>query len=149
MERLGPGGAGMEVGQAAGLFGGGERDHVAVGLVGCERRQGVCSARGEKLSTGLRPPFRRGGPGGAGGDGEERAGLHRQGRAERFCTTVDCVDISFLSDRTLDELPVPSRVGNTQVGSVDLNKPRIGAALSAALALAAAPPAVSGTRSRL
>jgi hypothetical protein len=61
------------------------------------------------------------------------------GMAERFCTTVDCVDISFLNDRALDELPLPSRVGTTRVGGVDLNKPRIRAALSAALALAAAP----------
>ena len=35
------------------------------------------------------------------------------GMAERFCTTVDCVDISFLNDRALDELPLPSRVGIT------------------------------------
>ncbi|HEX9543289.1 MAG TPA: hypothetical protein VGA04_34670 [Streptosporangiaceae bacterium] len=61
------------------------------------------------------------------------------GMAERFCTTVDCVDISFLNDRALDELPLPSRVGTARVGGVDLNKPRIRAALSAALALAAAP----------
>ena len=58
--------------------------------------------------------------------------------AERFCTTVDCVDISFLNDRALDELPLPSRAGTTRVSGVDLNKPRI-RALSAALALAAAP----------
>ncbi len=37
------------------------------------------------------------------------------------------------------ELPLPSRVGVTRVGGIDLNKPRIRAALSAALALAAAP----------
>ena len=61
------------------------------------------------------------------------------GMAERFCTTVDCVDISFLNDRALDELPLPSRVGTTRVGGVNLNKPRIRAALAAALALAAAP----------
>ena len=61
------------------------------------------------------------------------------GMAERFCTTVDCVDISFLNDRTLDELPLPSQVSTTRVSGVDLNKPRIRAALAAALALAAAP----------
>ena len=31
------------------------------------------------------------------------------GMAERFCTTVDCIDISFLTDRTLDQLPCPPR----------------------------------------
>jgi hypothetical protein len=61
------------------------------------------------------------------------------GMAERFCTTVDCVDISFLNNTALDELPLPSRVGATRVGGIDLNKPRIRAALAAALALAAAP----------
>ena len=35
--------------------------------------------------------------------------------------------------------PLPSRVGATRAGGIDLNKPRIRAALSAALALAAAP----------
>jgi hypothetical protein len=61
------------------------------------------------------------------------------GMAERFCTAVDCVDISFLNDQALDQLPLPSRVGATRVGGIDLNKPRTRAALTAALALAAAP----------
>jgi cell division septation protein DedD len=39
----------------------------------------------------------------------------------------------------LDQLPAPTRIGATRVGGVDLNKPRIRAALSAALALSAAP----------
>ena len=61
------------------------------------------------------------------------------GMAERFATALDCADISFLNDSALDELPLPSRVGVTRVGAVDLNKPRTRAALAAALALAAAP----------
>ena len=61
------------------------------------------------------------------------------GIAERFATTLDCADISFITDGTLDELPLPSRIGVTRTGGIDLNKPRIRAALSAALALAAAP----------
>jgi hypothetical protein len=61
------------------------------------------------------------------------------GMAERFATTLDCADISFLADGTLDELPLPSRLGATRAGGIDLNKPRIRAALSAALALTAAP----------
>jgi hypothetical protein len=59
--------------------------------------------------------------------------------AERFATALDCADISFLPDGTLDELPLPSRLGATRIGGIDLNKPRIRAALAAALALAAAP----------
>jgi hypothetical protein len=61
------------------------------------------------------------------------------GMAERFATTLDCADISFLAGTTLDELPLPSRIGATRTGGIDLNKPRIRAALAAALALAAAP----------
>ncbi len=59
--------------------------------------------------------------------------------AERFATTLDCADISFLPDGSLDELPLPSRLGATRTGGIDLNRPRIRAALAAALALAAAP----------
>ena len=61
------------------------------------------------------------------------------GMTGRFATALDCADISFLADGTLDELPQPSALGRTRVSGVDLNKPRIRAALSAALALAAAP----------
>ena len=61
------------------------------------------------------------------------------GMAERFATTLDCAGIGFLPDGTLDELPRPSRIGATRTGGIDLNKPRIRAALSAALVLAAAP----------
>jgi hypothetical protein len=30
-----------------------------------------------------------------------------RGMAERFCTTLDCVDTCFVADGTLDELPLP------------------------------------------
>jgi hypothetical protein len=59
--------------------------------------------------------------------------------AERFCTTLDCLDTCFLPDGTLDALPLPYRIGATRVGGIDLNKPRIRATLAAVLALAAAP----------
>jgi len=44
-----------------------------------------------------------------------------------------------LPDEVLDELPLPARAGTSRIAGVDLNKPRIRAALSAALALAPAP----------
>ena len=59
--------------------------------------------------------------------------------AERFATTLDCADTGFLPDGVLDQLPLPSQLGATRTGGIDLNKPRIRAALSAALALAPAP----------
>jgi hypothetical protein len=58
---------------------------------------------------------------------------------ERFCTILDCVTTGFLPDGTLDALPLPARVGRTRIGGIDLNKPRMRAALAAVLALAAAP----------
>ena len=61
------------------------------------------------------------------------------GITDRFATTLDCADIAFIADTTLDDLPLPSRLGATRTGGIDLNRPRIRAALSAALALAAAP----------
>jgi hypothetical protein len=61
------------------------------------------------------------------------------GMAERFCTALDCVDIGFLPDHTLDELPTASQIGATRVGGIDLNRPRKRSALAAVLALAASP----------
>jgi hypothetical protein len=59
--------------------------------------------------------------------------------AERFATTLDCADISFLPDGVLDQLPLPSRIGAVRTGGIDLTKPRIRAVLAAALALAPPP----------
>jgi hypothetical protein len=61
------------------------------------------------------------------------------GMASRFCTMLDCVDTGFIPDGTLDELPLPAQSGATRIGGIDLNKPRIRAALAAAAALAPAP----------
>jgi len=61
------------------------------------------------------------------------------GMAGRFCTTLDCVDAGFLPEDTLDQLPLPSRIGATRIGGIDLNKPRIRSTLAAVLALAPAP----------
>ena len=61
------------------------------------------------------------------------------GMVHRFCTMLDCVDLGFLPDGVLDQLPLPGRVGATRVGGLDLNKPRLRTALTAVLALSAAP----------
>jgi len=58
---------------------------------------------------------------------------------ERFLTTLDCVDVAFISDETLGQLPLSSRVGKVRVGGIDLNSPRMRAALSAVLALGPSP----------
>jgi hypothetical protein len=61
------------------------------------------------------------------------------GMLERFCTMLDCLDVAFLPDGILDQLPLPGQIGTTKISGVDLNKPRLRAALSAVLALSAAP----------
>jgi hypothetical protein len=61
------------------------------------------------------------------------------GMLERFLTALDCIDAAFIPDQTLDQLPLPSQIGTTRIGGVDLNQPRIRAVLQAVLALAPAP----------
>jgi hypothetical protein len=61
------------------------------------------------------------------------------GMLDRFTSMLDCVDVGFLPDGILDQLPLATQVGATRVGGVDTNKIRIRNALSAVLALAVAP----------
>ena len=61
------------------------------------------------------------------------------GMVDRFTSMLDCVDVGFLPDGILDQLPSPSQIGATRVGGVDINKPRTRAALAAVLALAVSP----------
>ena len=58
---------------------------------------------------------------------------------DRFTTMLDCVDVGFLPDGILDQLPTGSQVGATRVGGIDINKPRTRAVLAAVLALAVSP----------
>ena len=58
---------------------------------------------------------------------------------DRFTSMLDCVEIGFLPDGILDQLPTPSTLGATRTGGIDINVPRIRAALAAALGLAVAP----------
>jgi hypothetical protein len=60
-----------------------------------------------------------------------------KGMIEQFVTMLDCVDAAYVSDATLDQLPLPSRVGKTRVGGMDPNQLRIRA--TAVLALATMP----------
>jgi len=45
---------------------------------------------------------------------------------DRFTTTLDCVDHTFIGDDLLDRLPTPTQLGATRVGGIDLNKPPSG-----------------------
>src|SRR5207247_3616311 len=42
---------------------------------------------------------------------------------ERFIDALACIDRCFIGGETLDALPLPSPVGRTKVGGIDLNKP--------------------------
>ncbi len=61
------------------------------------------------------------------------------GMVDRFTSMLDCVELGFLPDGILDQLPTPSTLGATRTGGLDINLPRVRAALAAALALAVAP----------
>ncbi len=58
---------------------------------------------------------------------------------DHVLTTLDCVDHAFVADDTLEQLPAPASLGQTRVGGIDLNKPRMRAILAAVLTLAPAP----------
>lgn len=58
---------------------------------------------------------------------------------EQFLSNLYAMDATFISDETWDQLPKPSQVGRTRVGGVDVNRPRMQAVLSAALALVCSP----------
>jgi len=58
---------------------------------------------------------------------------------DRFTSMLDCVDIGFLPDGVLDQLPAPSHVAGNRIGGIDMNIPRVRGALAAVLALAVAP----------
>lgn len=57
----------------------------------------------------------------------------------RFLNALRCIDIAAISDDSLDEWPKPSFVGQTRVGGVNVNQPRMQAVIEAVIALAAAP----------
>ena len=57
----------------------------------------------------------------------------------RFLNALRCIDMAAISDDSLDEWPKPSWVGQTRVGGVNVNQPRMQAVIEAVIGLAAAP----------
>jgi hypothetical protein len=57
----------------------------------------------------------------------------------RFLNALRCIDVAAISDDCLDEWPKPSQVGQTRVGGVNVNQPRMRAVIEAVIGLAAAP----------
>jgi hypothetical protein len=62
-----------------------------------------------------------------------------RGILERFLDAVGCSNACFVSDETLENLPLPAQLGQTKVGGIDLNKPRMRRVAEAVLALSASP----------
>ena len=58
---------------------------------------------------------------------------------DRALSAFSWLERAFISDDTLERLPIPCRVGNTRVGGIDIGKPRMRAVLTAVLALAPSP----------
>jgi hypothetical protein len=65
--------------------------------------------------------------------------LRLRGILERFLNAVGCINACFISDETLENLPQPAQIGQTKVGGIDLNKPRMRRMAEAVLNLSAAP----------
>ena len=65
---------------------------------------------------------------------------------ERFLNAVGCLDACFVADETLENLPLPTKVGQTQVGGIDFNKPRMRRVAEAVLALSTSAEWVHGFR---
>ena len=62
-----------------------------------------------------------------------------KGILERLLNAVGCINACFVTDETLEKLPQPALIGQTRVGGIDLNKPRMRRVAEAVLALSAAP----------
>jgi hypothetical protein len=62
-----------------------------------------------------------------------------KGVLERFADALSCIDQCFIADDILEQLPAASRVGNTIVGGIDLNKARMRAVVEAVIALSPSP----------
>ena len=62
-----------------------------------------------------------------------------KGILTRFLNVVRCIDVACIGEARLDELPTPSQVGQTRVGGVDINKPRMRAVVEAVMGLSPAP----------
>jgi len=58
---------------------------------------------------------------------------------ERFLDALGCINACFVSDETLEQLPQAAQIGQTKVGGIDLNKPRMRRVAEAVLTLSAVP----------
>ena len=69
-----------------------------------------------------------------------------KGMLERFMEALSCSNQCFIGDEMLERLPLPSRVGKSIVGGIDLNKPRLRHVAEAVIALSASPGGFTASR---
>jgi hypothetical protein len=62
-----------------------------------------------------------------------------EGILERFLKVLRGVDVLFIDNMSLDTWPLASKVGQTQVGSVDVNRPRMRAVMEGVIGPSANP----------
>ena len=58
---------------------------------------------------------------------------------ERFLEALHSIDVCFIADETLEQLPLPAQLGQTRVGGIDLNKPRLRKVVEALVTLSPSP----------
>jgi len=62
-----------------------------------------------------------------------------KGILERFLKVLRGVDVAFIDDMKLDTWPLASKVGQTRVGGLDVNRPRMRAVMEAVLGFSVNP----------
>lgn len=62
-----------------------------------------------------------------------------KGILERFLKVLRGVDVSFVDDGKMETWPLPSKVGTTRVGGIDVNRPRMQAVMEGVIGLSTNP----------
>jgi hypothetical protein len=68
---------------------------------------------------------------------------HLKDMLKRFLTVVRCVDATTLHNGALESLPLPSQAGRSRTAGIDVNRPRMVAAMQAVIALSSRPGGLS------
>jgi len=69
-----------------------------------------------------------------------------QGVLNRFLEALSCINASCITESQLDELPMPSQVGKTRMGGIDINKERTRLAIQTLIVLSVNPHGFSSTQ---
>ena len=64
---------------------------------------------------------------------------------QRFVSVLNCIDVCYIDDKTLDTWPLASKLGAARVAGIDVNKVRIRTAMQAIIALSVKPKGFSSS----